>query len=47
MAIERFVEDAEDYLLAVSRLEKNKDKPNISWEEAKKRLGLLDENLAD
>ena len=39
----RFVEDREDYRCAVERLEKNKDKPTIPWEEL--RLELSDDGL--
>ncbi|MEE8484388.1 MAG: ribbon-helix-helix domain-containing protein [Nitrospinota bacterium] len=37
-AIIEYLEDKEDYLLALARLEKNK--PSIPIEEVKKRLGL-------
>ena len=40
LAIEEFLQDQEDYLLAVSRLEKNL--PGIPIEEVEKRLGLVD-----
>jgi len=39
-ALELFLDDQEDYLLALSRLEEKG--PNISLEEAKKQLGLAD-----
>lgn len=39
-AIESFLEDHEDYLLAVSRLEKKHSR--ISFEEMERRLGLDD-----
>ena len=39
-AIQNFLEDQEDYLLAVSRLEEKN--PRISLEELEKRLGLED-----
>ena len=37
-AIENFLEDEEEYLLAINRLEKNK--PTLSLEELEKNLGL-------
>ena len=37
-AIQNFLEDQEDYLLAISRLEENN--PRISLEELENRLGL-------
>jgi len=40
LAIEEFLQDQEDYLLAVSRLEKNL--PGIPIEEVERRLGLVD-----
>jgi len=40
LAIEEFLEDQEDYLLAISRLEK--DLPGIPIEEVVRRLGLVD-----
>jgi RHH-type rel operon transcriptional repressor/antitoxin RelB len=40
VALARFLEDQEDYLLALSRLEQKG--PNISLEEAKRQLGFLD-----
>jgi RHH-type rel operon transcriptional repressor/antitoxin RelB len=40
LAIEEFLQDQEDYLLAVSRLEKNL--PGIPIEEVEQRLGLVD-----
>ena len=46
-ALVHFLEDQEDYFRAVARLEKNKDKPRISWEEAQQRLGLTDADLED
>jgi RHH-type rel operon transcriptional repressor/antitoxin RelB len=42
-AIVRYLEDRADYLLAVSRLEKNKGKPNISLEDIKREFGFLDD----
>lgn len=39
-AIEEFLEDREDYLLAISRLEK--ERPGIPIEEVERRLGLAD-----
>ena len=39
-AILDFLEEEEDYLLAVSRLEKNR--PGIPLEEVARRLGLVD-----
>lgn len=40
LAIEEFLQDQEDYLLAMSRLEKNL--PGIPIEEVEQRLGLVD-----
>ncbi len=40
-ALETFLDEQEDYLLALSRLEKKG--PNISLEEAKKQLGFLND----
>lgn len=40
-AIEKFLDEQEDYLLALSRLEEKG--PNISLKEAKKQLGFDDE----
>lgn len=40
-ALEQFLNDQEDYLLALARLEEKG--PNISLEEAKKQLGFVDE----
>lgn len=40
-ALESFLEEQETYLLALSRLEEKG--PHISFEEAKKELGLNDE----
>ena len=40
LAIEEFLQDQEDYLLALSRLEK--DLPGISIDEVEQRLGLVD-----
>ena len=40
-ALEQFLDDQEDYLLALSRLEE--EGPNISLEEAKKQLGFTDD----
>jgi len=40
LAIEEFLEDQEDYLLAISRLEK--DLPGIPIDEVVRRLGLVD-----
>lgn len=40
-ALEKFLDEREDYLLALARLEE--EGPNISLEEAKKQLGFLDE----
>ena len=37
--LEKFIEDREDYLLAVARLEENN--PRISLDEAIKELGLV------
>lgn len=37
-AIQNFLEEKEDYLLAISRLEKNN--PRISLQELEKKLGL-------
>lgn len=39
-AIKQFIEDREDYLLAVARLEENN--PRISFDEVRKELGLND-----
>lgn len=39
-AIQAFLEEKEDYLLAISRLEKNN--PRISLQELEKKLGLED-----
>lgn len=39
-AIAEFLEDQEDYLLALARLEK--DRPGIPIEEVERRLGLVD-----
>ena len=39
-AIQAFLEEKEDYLLAISRLEKNN--PRISLKELEKKLGLED-----
>lgn len=40
-ALEQFLDDQEDYLLALARLEEKG--PNISLKEAKKQLGFADE----
>jgi len=40
-ALEIFLDEREDYLLALTRLEEKG--PNISLEEAKKQLGFADE----
>jgi RHH-type rel operon transcriptional repressor/antitoxin RelB len=40
-ALEKFLDEQEDYLLALARLEEKG--PNITLEEAKKQLGLFDE----
>ncbi len=40
-ALERFLDEQEDYLLALSRLEEKG--PHLSLEEAKKQLGFVDE----
>ncbi len=40
LAIEEFLQDQEDYLLAISRLEK--ELPGIPIDEVKRRLGLVD-----
>lgn len=40
LAIEEFLQDQEDYLLAISRLEK--DLPGIPIDEVERRLGLVD-----
>jgi len=40
-ALENFLDEYEDYLLALSRLEEKG--PNISLEEAKKQLGFLND----
>jgi len=45
VALARFLEDQEDYLLALSRLEQKG--PNISLEEAKRQLGFLDDSEMD
>lgn len=39
-ALEQYLEDAEDYLLAIATLEKKN--PRVSIEEAKRKLGLED-----
>ena len=39
-ALENFLEDREDYLLAIARLEENN--PRISYEKIRKELGLDD-----
>lgn len=39
-ALEKYLEDREDYLLAVARLEENN--PRISYEKIRKELGLED-----
>lgn len=39
-ALEKFLEDREDYLLAVARLKENN--PTVSCEEMRKELGLDD-----
>jgi RHH-type rel operon transcriptional repressor/antitoxin RelB len=39
-ALEQFLEDREDYLLAVARLEENN--PRIPYEKVRKELGLDD-----
>jgi RHH-type transcriptional regulator, rel operon repressor / antitoxin RelB len=39
-ALEQFMEDREDYLLAVARLEENN--PRIPYEKIRKELGLED-----
>lgn len=39
-ALEKFLEDEEDYLLAVARLEENN--PRIPYEQVRKELGLDD-----
>jgi RHH-type rel operon transcriptional repressor/antitoxin RelB len=39
-AVQKFLEDQEDYLLAISRLEEKN--PRLSLEELEKRLGLED-----
>lgn len=39
-AIKQFIEDREDYLLAVARLEENN--PRVSFDEVRKDLGLDD-----
>lgn len=41
VALERFLDEQEDYLLALARLEEQG--PNISLEEAKRQLGFVDE----
>lgn len=41
-ALEQFLEDREDYLLAVARLEENN--PRISLDEALKKIGLEDQD---
>jgi RHH-type rel operon transcriptional repressor/antitoxin RelB len=44
-ALEQFLEDQEDYLLALSRSEKvKKGERTYTLEEAKKKLGLVNEN---
>jgi RHH-type rel operon transcriptional repressor/antitoxin RelB len=40
-ALEKFLDEREDYLLALARLEEKG--PNISLKEAKKQLGFSDE----
>ncbi len=40
-ALEKFLDEYEDYLLALARLEEKG--PNISLEDAKKQLGFLDD----
>ena len=40
-ALKRFLDEEEDYLLALTRLEEKG--PNISLEEAKRELGFVDE----
>ena len=40
-ALERYLSEQEDYLLALARLEE--EGPNISLEEAKKQLGFLND----
>ena len=45
VALERFLEEHEEYLLALSRLEQKG--PNISLEDAKKELGFSDADLED
>ena len=40
LAIEEFLQEQEDYLLAISRLEK--DLPGIPIDEVERRLGLVD-----
>jgi RHH-type rel operon transcriptional repressor/antitoxin RelB len=40
LAIEEFLQDQEDYLLAINRLEKNL--PGIPIDEVERRLGLVD-----
>lgn len=40
-ALEKFLDEQEDYLLALARLEEKG--PNITLEEAKKQLGFADE----
>lgn len=40
-ALERFLDEREDYLLALARLEEKG--PNISLQEAKKQLGFSDD----
>jgi len=40
LAIEEFLQDQEDYLLALSRLEE--DLPGIPIDEVERRLGLVD-----
>ena len=40
LAIEEFLQDQEDYLLAINRLEK--DLPGIPIDEVERRLGLVD-----
>jgi RHH-type rel operon transcriptional repressor/antitoxin RelB len=40
LAIQEFLDEQEDYLLAISRLEE--DLPGISIDEVERRLGLVD-----
>jgi len=44
-ALEQFLNEQEDYLLALSRLEEKG--PNISLEEAKKQLGFSDDETLE